>query len=31
MLQSVADRLMQTLSIRHVAFFLAETGTANGR
>ncbi len=24
MLQSVADRLMQTLSIRHVAFFLAE-------
>ena len=24
-LQSVADRLMQTLSIRHVAFFLAET------
>lgn len=25
MLQSVADRLMQTLSIRHVAFFLEET------
>ena len=24
MLQSVADRLMQTLSIRHVAFFIAE-------
>ena len=24
MLQSVADRLMQTLSIRHVAFFLAD-------
>jgi hypothetical protein len=36
MLQSVADRLMQTLSIRHVAFFLAadecrgETESANG-
>ena len=32
MLQSVADRLMQTLSIRHVAFFLAETPseTASG-
>ena len=29
MLQSVADRLMQTLSIRHVAFFLAdESGEA---
>ncbi len=28
MLQSVADRLMQTLSIRHVAFFLADE--ANG-
>ncbi len=28
MLQSVADRLMQTLSIRHVAFFLAENQTA---
>ena len=27
MLQSVADRLMQTLSIRHVAFFLAEHRT----
>ncbi len=26
MLRSVADRLMQTLSIRHVAFFLAEPG-----
>jgi two-component system NtrC family sensor kinase len=26
MLQSVADRLMQTLSIRHVAFFTTETG-----
>jgi two-component system NtrC family sensor kinase len=25
MMRSVADRLMQTLSIRHVAFFLAET------
>ena len=25
MLQSVADRLMQTLSIRHVAFFIAES------
>jgi PAS domain S-box-containing protein len=30
MLQSVADRLMQTLSIRHVAFFLADE-TAVGR
>ena len=28
MLQSVADRLMQTLSIRHVAFFLAEAPAA---
>jgi PAS domain S-box-containing protein len=28
MLQSVADRLMQTLSIRHVAFFLAEGNDA---
>ncbi len=28
MLQSVADRLMQTLSIRHVAFFIAEGGRA---
>jgi PAS domain S-box-containing protein len=28
MLQSVADRLMQTLSIRHVAFFLAEGNEA---
>ncbi len=27
MLQSVADRLMQTLSIRHVAFFLADGDT----
>jgi two-component system, NtrC family, sensor kinase len=27
MLQSVADRLMQTLSIRHVAFFLADPAT----
>src|SRR5580698_912244 len=26
MLKSVADRLMQTLSIRHVAFFLADLG-----
>lgn len=26
MMRSVADRLMQTLSIRHVAFFLAEDG-----
>ncbi|HVW85833.1 MAG TPA: ATP-binding protein, partial [Bryobacteraceae bacterium] len=36
MLQSVADRLMQTLSIRHVAFFIAnpngaETGDATCR
>jgi two-component system NtrC family sensor kinase len=30
MMRSVADRLMQTLSIRHVAFFLAETGAAGG-
>jgi two-component system, NtrC family, sensor kinase len=33
MLQSVADRLMQTLSIRHVAFFMAGTaqeGNASG-
>ncbi len=30
MLQSVADRLMQTLSIRHVAFFLADE-TSTGR
>jgi len=29
MLQSVADRLMQTLSIRHVAFFMAGDETAN--
>jgi hypothetical protein len=29
MLQSVADRLMQTLSIRHVAFFICETEPAN--
>ncbi len=29
MLQSVADRLMQTLSIRHVAFFLAEPDSGN--
>ena len=29
MLQSVADRLMQTLSIRHVAFFLAEPANEN--
>ena len=28
MLQSVSDRLMQTLSIRHVAFFLAEAPDA---
>jgi len=28
MLQSVADRLMQTLSIRHVAFFLSEAPAA---
>ncbi|HWE52880.1 MAG TPA: ATP-binding protein [Bryobacteraceae bacterium] len=28
MLQSVADRLMQTLSIRHVAFFLADAESA---
>ncbi|MCU1327317.1 MAG: sensor signal transduction histidine kinase [Bryobacterales bacterium] len=27
MLQSVADRLMQTLSIRHVAFFFSEPGS----
>ncbi|MGD1071984.1 MAG: ATP-binding protein, partial [Bryobacteraceae bacterium] len=30
MLQSVADRLMQTLSIRHVAFFVSETDTTTG-
>ncbi len=30
MLQSVADRLMQTLSIRHVAFFLAGLTNAGG-
>ena len=30
MLQSVADRLMQTLSIRHVAFFIAEGFIADG-
>ena len=30
MLPSVGDRLMQTLSIRHVAFFLAEEGAAPG-
>ena len=29
MLRSVADRLMQTLSIRHVAFFLAEPGDSS--
>jgi two-component system NtrC family sensor kinase len=29
MLQSVADRLMQTLSIRHVAFFLADNDPAD--
>ncbi len=29
MLQSVADRLMQTLSIRHVAFFMADEGGGN--
>jgi hypothetical protein len=31
MLQSVADRLMQTLSIRHVAFFLADRETTGWR
>ena len=31
MLASVADRLMQTLSIRHIAFFLAEDGSAATR
>ncbi|MES1262612.1 MAG: ATP-binding protein, partial [Acidobacteriota bacterium] len=30
MLQSVADRLMQTLSIRHVAFFIAEGDGESG-
>jgi PAS domain S-box-containing protein len=30
MLQSVADRLMQTLSIRHVAFFTAEVDSSEG-
>jgi two-component system, NtrC family, sensor kinase len=29
MMRSVADRLMQTLSIRHVAFFLAEPGDSS--
>jgi len=31
MLQSVADRLMQTLSIRHVAFFVAEPTAEEGK
>jgi len=31
MLQSVADRLMQTLSIRHVAFFLADCENSGWR
>ena len=31
MLRSVADRLMQTLSIRHVAFFLADAGESAAR